>query len=583
MNFVSNYFNWLQKNNPENSVESYPEIDEQNETSLPGVYIVGDLTGIPMLKLAADGGSKIVKRLFSGQKTTSEKANNSDIYDLVIVGAGPAGISAAIECKKRNINYIILESSRILNTIENFPKEKPITLKPDRVRLEVPLEMADGTKETLLHELTIQIERENLNIEVGTFVHKLSREENTIHIETNKKMYLAQKVILSIGKAGKSRQLKVPGELLPKVFNKLYDPGEFTGKNILVVGGGDSSLECSIALAESGNRITHSYRKEEFSRPKEENINRFNGLVEQGSIIPFLESIVTEIREEKVFLKTKEEVKAIPNDVIFILIGRELPTQLFKRSGIRMEGEKGVSWWWFMVASISFFSMLYFGKGGTAFDLFVESNTVWAKIIAYLSAPFKAPLNWDLSGYKWYSSLNFILGWAGSMVFLISGIGSLGLLARHGRTNFRTPWHAFKYTYFIGVSGFFTILYFSKSLHNTMVTAEWIESPTYWYSLFYCVTMLIFGIRRIYVRKTLYVFWQMTTLVSIQIFFLFLFPFHLYEPLILANLGTNHWAVTELFPSGKWSSFALILFWPLICGNLEVAFSGHGFLLYRLA
>ena len=563
MNFVSKYFNWLQKDNPRNIVESYPEIDEQKETSVQGVYIVGDLTGIPLLRLAADGGTKIVKQLFSDQKAISEKEKSTDIYDLIIVGAGPAGISAAIECKKKNINYIILESNRILNTIENFPKEKPITLKPDRVQLELPLEMNDGFKETLIEELTIQIEREGLNFEVGTFVQRLSRKDNIIHIETNKNVYMAEKAVLAIGKAGNSRQLKVPGELLPKVFNKLYDPGEFVDKDILVVGGGDSSMECSIALAKSGNKIIHSYRKEEFSRPKEENMDRFNDLVEQGKITPFFESTVTEIRENEVVLRIKEDSKTIHNDAVFTLIGRELPTKFFKRSGIRMEGENGLSWWWFMVASISFFSMLYFGKVGIAFDLFAGADTIGAKIIAYLSAPFQTTLNWSLSGYKWYPSLNFILGWTGSIIFIISGTCSLGLLARHGNVYFRTPWRAFKYTYFIGVSSFFTILYFSKLLNNTSGRAEWIESPTYWYSLFYCVTMLIFGIRRSYVRKTRYVFWQMTALVSIQIFFLFLLPFHLFKPLILENLGAQHWIVSELFPSGKWSSFAFILFWPL--------------------
>jgi len=563
MNFVSKYFNWLQKDNPRNIVESYPEIDEQKETSVQGVYIVGDLTGIPLLRLAANGGAKIVKQLFSDQKAISEKEKSTDIYDLIIVGAGPAGISAAIECKKKNINYIILESNRILNTIENFPKEKPITLKPDRVQLELPLEMNDGFKETLIEELTIQIEREGLNFEVGTFVQRLSRKDNIIHIETNKNVYMAEKAVLAIGKAGNSRQLKVPGELLPKVFNKLYDPGEFVDKDILVVGGGDSSMECSIALAKSGNKIIHSYRKEEFSRPKEENMDRFNDLVEQGKITPFFESTVTEIRENEVVLRIKEDSKTIHNDAVFTLIGRELPTKFFKRSGIRMEGENGLSWWWFMVASISFFSMLYFGKVGIAFDLFAGADTIGAKIIAYLSAPFQTTLNWSLSGYKWYPSLNFILGWTGSIIFIISGTCSLGLLARHGNVYFRTPWRAFKYTYFIGVSSFFTILYFSKLLNNTSGRAEWIESPTYWYSLFYCVTMLIFGIRRSYVRKTRYVFWQMTALVSIQIFFLFLLPFHLFKPLILENLGAQHWIVSELFPSGKWSSFAFILFWPL--------------------
>jgi len=209
------------------------------------------------------------------------------------------------------------------------------------------------------------------------------------------------------------------------------------------------------------------------------------------------------------------------------------------------------------------FSMLYFGKVGIAFDVFAGSDTIWTKAIAYLNAPFQAPLNWSLSGYKWYPSLNFILGWAGSIIFLISGICSLGFLVKHGNVYFRTPWHAFRYTYFMGVCAFFTILYFSKLLHNTAGTAEWIEPPTYWYSLFYCVTMFIFGLRRTYVRKTRYVSLQMTALVSIQIFFLFLLPFHLYEPFIYDNLGAQHWIVSELFPSGKWSSFAFTLFWPL--------------------
>ena len=156
-------------------------------------------------------------------------------------------------------------------------------------------------------------------------------------------------------------------------------------------------------------------------------MNKFYNLVEQGKITPIFESTVTEIREHEVVLKTKEDVKTITNDLIFTLIGRELPTKFFKRSGIRMEGEKGLMWWWFMVASISFFSMLYFGKTGISFDMFAGPETIWAKLIAYLSAPFQAPLNWSLSSYKWYSSLNFILGWIGSIIFLISGICSLGL------------------------------------------------------------------------------------------------------------------------------------------------------------
>ena len=563
MNIVTNYFNWLQKDNPVEVVESYPEINEQNETSVPGVYIVGDLTGIPLLRLAADGGVKIVEQLFPDKKTTPEREKEPNIYDIAIIGAGPAGISAAIECKKKGLNYIVLESSRIFNTIENFPKEKPITLKPEEGQLSVSLKMSDGTKESLLEELKSRTDKQNLNVELDAFVQKLSRKEDIVHIETNKRNYKANMVVLAIGKSGNSRQLKVPGEQFPKVFNKLYDPGEFNNKNILVVGGGDSALECSIALAHSGNRVIHSYRKKSFSRPKEENSDAFNDLVGQNRITPLFESTVSEIREKEVVLKTKEGERTLDNDAVFTLIGRELPTQFFKRSNIRMEGERGAIWWSFIIASISFFSMLYFGKSGIAFNVFSGTDTHLAMATAYLTAPFHALLNWDLSGYKWYPALNFILGWISSIIFLISGACSIGFLVRHRSKYFRTPWNAFKYSYFIGTGVFFTLLYFSKSLHYTNGTADWIESPTYWYSFFYCVTMFIFAIRRSYIRKTRYVAFQMIALVSIQIFFLFLLPFYFYESLILNNLGTGHWIIKEMFPSGKWSSFAFILFWPL--------------------
>ncbi len=563
MNIITKYFYWLQKDNPVGVFEHYPEINEKGETSVPGVYVVGDLTGIPLLKLANNGGAQIIGELFPKHKPIEENKKSSDVYDLAIVGAGPAGISAAIECKKRGIRYIVLESSRIFNTIENFPKGKPIVLKPEETENISALKMHEGTKETLLEELKTQIEKQKLLVEVDTIVQKIERTNNILQLETNNGVYKANSVLLAIGKSGNSRELKVPGESDPKVFNKLFDPTEFKNKNILVVGGGDSAMESSIALAQSGNTITHSYRKEQFSRPKEENLIKFNDLVGESRINVMFESTVKEIRENDVVIKTKTGEETVDNDAVFTLIGRELPTPFFNRSKIRMEGEKGILWWCFLIASISFFSLLYFGKSGIAFNAFSGADTVLQKIGAYITAPFHAPLNWTLSEYKWYPSLNFVFGWFSSIVFMASGLASLFFLIKERSVYFGTPWNAVKYLYFIGVSVFFTWLYLSRSLNYKTGMAEWIESPTYWYSLFYCVTMFIFSLRRAFVKKTRYITLQMTSLVLIQILFLFLLPFYLYEPLIHQNLGSDHWIVKELFPSGKWSSFAFILLWPL--------------------
>ncbi len=563
MNIITKYFNWLQKENPTGVFEHYPVINEKRETSVPGLYIVGDLTGIPLLKLANNGGAQIIDQLFPEQGHVKGNGKEPDVYDVVIVGAGPAGISAAIQCKERGIRYVVLESIRIFNTIENFPKGKPIVLKPDGIENVSVLKMNEGTKETLLDEIKSQIEEEDLLVEVNTMVQKIERKNNILHLETDNGIYKATSVVLAIGKSGNSRELKVPGESLPKVFNKLFDPAEFNEKNILVVGGGDSSMESSIALAQTRNRITHSYRKEQFSRPKEENLIKFDELVKQGSINVMFESSVKKIEESKVVIETKEGEKEIDNDAVFTLIGKELPTQFFKRSNIRMEGEKGFLWWCFLIASISFFSLLYFGKSGIAFNAFLGADTVLQKIVAYITAPFHAPMNWTLSGYKWYTSVNFVCGWFSSIVFIVSGLTSLFFLIKERKRYFGTPWNTCKYIYFIGVSLFFTLLYFSSSLNYKSGMTEWIESPTYWYSLFYCVTMFIFSLRRIYVKKNRYVTLQMTSLVLVQILFLFLLPFYLYEPLIHQNLSSEHWIIKELFPSGKWSSFAFILLWPL--------------------
>src|SRR3989339_294510 len=130
---ISKYFNWLQKDAPSGEVERYPEINKYGETSVKGIYIIGDLTGIPLLKLAAESGKKIVNYLLqnSDLKKLKEENKSDDIYDIVIVGAGPGGIAAGLEASKHNLKYKILESAQKFNTIINFPKGKPIYAEPN--------------------------------------------------------------------------------------------------------------------------------------------------------------------------------------------------------------------------------------------------------------------------------------------------------------------------------------------------------------------------------------------------------------------------------------------------------------------
>lgn len=564
---ISPYFRWLQKGNPVGVVERYPEIDSQYRSSVKGVYIVGDLTGVPLLKLASESGAKVVKHIMADKDFAAGRGTGGAVRDVLIIGGGPAGVACALACGKQGLDYEILESADLFSTLENFPKGKPILAKPDGYKEESPLSIQDGNKETLLADLRKQIEGMALRVRTGVRVEAIKRgkaEGGLLTLETDQGPLQAARVVVAIGKTGDARRLGVPGENLPHVYNRLFDPGEFRDEDILVVGGGDSAVEAAVALAETGNRVSLSYRKESLDRPKPENLERFQALRANGRITPLFQSHLKAIRAGEVVLKAKEGEKTLKADQVFVLIGRELPTAFFKRSGIRIAGQKDKAWYVFLAAMLSFFSMLYFGKAGVARDLFHGAHSPLDLITAYLAGPFSdavaGKMNWSLRHYAWYSSLNFYLGWLGSLAFLVTGTASLAIMIRRRGRYFGNAWNRIKYGYFIACAALFTWVYFHYLLGRT---AGWVEGPTYWYSLLYSVTILLFGFRRMQVKKTRYVRWQVATLILVQVFFLFLLPFHLFEPLIQAHFAPDSYVMKEVFPSGKWSCFGLILFWPL--------------------
>ena len=260
MGYVTSYFNWLQKDCPTGEVEKYPQLDDHGQTTLEGVYVSGDLTGIPLLTMAANSGAQLVRK-FSYDGVFEDK---SDDYDIIIIGGGPAGISAAVECQKRKLNYLVVEGSRLFNTIENFPKAKSIIATPTNDKYISELKITDGVKESLLEDLKSSIHKKNLNIKTGLRVEQISRKNGLLEVKTKDELFIGKRVILAIGKSGDARKLKVPGEELGKVKNRLFDPADHYNQNILVVGGGDNALETANALAAQGNTVTISYRKRPF-------------------------------------------------------------------------------------------------------------------------------------------------------------------------------------------------------------------------------------------------------------------------------------------------------------------------------
>lgn len=555
MKLFSFYFDWLQKGNPTGKPDRFPELKNKFETSVPGLYCIGDLTGIPLIKLAAESGYELIEKLSQDEQFSRErKSNSADTLDLIIIGAGPAGVSACLRAAELGFRHQLIESSQILNTIVNFPAGKPIYVTPQDPPMKSALAFSDGTRETLLEQLRADIEGKALPIREGEMVKSITQTNGAFVVQTSKGSYQASRVVVAIGKSGNARMLGVRGEKLPKVFTRLVDPGEFHDKYILVVGGGDSALEAAIALAKSGNRVTLSYRKATFSRPKEQNLQEFEELVRKNTITPFFESSVNEIREDEVILKIGNQEKTFPNDAVFALIGTEIPIEFFKRSNIRMEGERRFADWMKIAGLLLFASVLYFGKKAPV--------TPVATFADFLGVPAM------LMTKAWPKMLNGLGAWASVAGLAVVLAWLLGHFVRNRSQYFTSPWNSFKYSYYFGNALLFGWLYISyKLLQQKPLFGDMSD----WYTALYSLTIVVFGFRRISVKPTGYIKRQTFALMAIQVIPLFILPMF-----VLPFLGKHgllgEWVMSDVFPGGSyWRAYGLILAWPLFIHNLATS------------
>lgn len=360
-NLFARYTHWLHLRWPAGLVEKLPEVRADGTTAVPGVRVVGDLTGVPLLKFAADSGARAAQAAAAELGATRAGAEAADgPADLAIVGGGVAGLSAALEAKKLGLRFVVFEAAQPFATIVNFPKAKPIFTYPTEMKPAGELSFRADVKEDLLAELEAQrlaagIEPRRARIE------RLERRGDLLFLHhADGQPFRARRVIVAIGRSGDHRKLGVPGEELDKVSNRLHDPAAFAGQNVLVVGGGDSALEAASSLARAGASVTLSYRGKELSRAKPENV----AALAPAGVSVLLESTVRSITAERVVLKTRDGETTLPNDAVFSLIGREAPLEFFRRSGIPVQGETSLAGWLGIAALLLFCAFVYTWKGG---------------------------------------------------------------------------------------------------------------------------------------------------------------------------------------------------------------------------
>src|SRR4051794_30011564 len=205
---LSSYTKWLHTQWPAGTVEKLPVSESDGTTALPGVRIVGDLTGIPLLKFSSHTGAEAVRGIL---KETGKRKPESGEIDLAIIGAGVAGISAAIEAKRAGLNFVVYEATEIFSTVVNFPKAKPIYTYPTDMKLEGGLQFSADVKEALVEEMEAQ--RRAARIEVTPArverIESRGRGQLVLHLSDGAKV-AARNAIVAIGRSGNFRKLGVP-------------------------------------------------------------------------------------------------------------------------------------------------------------------------------------------------------------------------------------------------------------------------------------------------------------------------------------------------------------------------------------
>ena len=337
------------KNYIENKVESLlslgtgdrqrPQINKNFESNIKGLYIIGDLAGAPVIKLAMEQGFNVVKHIAS---LSDAKSGSSDVIDLLIVGAGASGLNAALTAKDEGLSSVILEKGKIANTIENFPEGKWVYAEPDKTPPKGKLWLDGAQKEDLIKRWSEIVESNNLDVRLMEPLEGINKNADFFEVKTPKSTLKAKRIILATGMRGNPRKLEIEGEDQEKVYHQLYSPRKYKNENIIVVGGGNSAVEAAITLSEQ-NMVYLSYRKGEFARIFKDNEKKLNEQVSSGKIELVLNSQITEFGHSKANLSIDkgghEESKDIPFDHAFVLIGADIPRQFLKSLGIKLENE----------------------------------------------------------------------------------------------------------------------------------------------------------------------------------------------------------------------------------------------------
>ncbi len=517
--------------NSPNMPSRRPVVDQNFESNIKGLYIVGDLVGAPVVKLAMEQGNNLAEHIASKPDACG---SDPDVYDLIVVGAGASGLNTALVAKDRGLRVMVLEKNKIANTIEDFPEGKWVYAEPDSRPPKGKLWLDGARKEDLIARWQQIITSNQLEVRVDEGVQSvLKLKSGGFQVVTAKGNYLARRVVLATGQRGNPRWLNVTGEDREQVYHRLYSPKHYREEDILVVGGGNSAVEAALTLAES-NRVTLSYRGSELGRVFKDNKRKLDEAVQAGKIGVLFGSNVKEFRDGTYLLEVQDggrkRTEELPYDHAFVLIGAELPTDFLRSLGIKLEND------W---------------SGNPA-------------IAASLTAATLLGL-WLAGGH---TSVAGLAGWRLAGTF--AALAAFGALLLSGVRGSRFAWLglSFLVSYTIyGIKQGDNLEFWPYQGWGHKALSIFNRPWSFWYTVLYTVVMTIFGIQAMkrwgFDRKDRFQIWRYVSLLSFQWIFFFLVPEFLFHWAVEYEWVGSRLAHDPMFAQQAWRSYGLVYAWPL--------------------
>ncbi|HEU4732614.1 MAG TPA: NAD(P)-binding domain-containing protein [Kofleriaceae bacterium] len=315
-----------------------PRLSPSFETSQPGIYVIGELSGIGLIRNAIEQGRQAATSV-----ARSGRRGRPGELDAIVVGAGPAGIGAALALLAHGLKVQIVDQDRYGGTITHYPRSKVVMTGSFELPGYGTVRRRTMTKEQLLALWSDIRERIPLDIKEGIRVESIHADGPSWRLVGPGWQDRAAAVVLALGRRGAPRELGVPGEQLAKVSYRLIEPEPFADQHVLIVGGGNAAADCAIALASARlcASVSISYRRPELARLRASVRKDIERCFADGSILPLLATEVVSIAERHVALRTAEGVRQVVNDRVIVQIGGQPPSELLRTIGIELVEKRG--------------------------------------------------------------------------------------------------------------------------------------------------------------------------------------------------------------------------------------------------